>query len=268
MSSRKKSFSVSWLSIAFWIVVTATAAFLLLPTLVIIPVSFTTQAALDFPPRGFSLKWYAEIWSNPMWSDAIVSSLKVGLLTALAATVFGTLTALGVSLLRGVEGRFGEGVALAPLVTPVITLSIGIYMTFAKWGLAGTTIGLAIAHTVLAIPFVVVSVRASLETVNPNLQLASLGLGASRWLTFHRVLLPLIMPGVVAGAILAFMTSWDEVVVALFLSSPAVRTIPVVIWAQVRADISPTVAAVATLLIVVSAVGLSAATFIGRHQKK
>jgi putative spermidine/putrescine transport system permease protein len=153
---------------------------------------------------------------------------------------------------------------LSPLVTPVIVLAIGTFMVFARWGLAGTYAGLIIAHSVLALPFVVVSVSASLQTLNPNLELAGLGLGAGPWRTFLRITLPLILPGMVAGAVFAFITSWDEVVTAIFLTTTTLRTIPVLVWGQVRTELSPAVAAVGTILIAISASGLAASLFVRR----
>jgi putative spermidine/putrescine transport system permease protein len=152
-------------------------------------------------------------------------------------------------------------------VTPVIVLAVGIYMVFVRWGLSGTLLGLALAHTVLATPFVIVSVSASLQMLNPNLELASLGLGAGPVRTFRRVTLPLIMPGALSGAIFAFITSWDEVVVAIFLTNASLRTIPVVIWSQVRAEMDPTMAAVGTILIVVSALGLGLIHLLWQRQR-
>jgi putative spermidine/putrescine transport system permease protein len=161
-----------------------------------------------------------------------------------------------------------RAIVLSPLVSPVIVLAVGVFMVFARWGLSGTLLGLVIAHTVLALPFVVVSVTATLHGVNPNLELAALGLGARPWRTFRRITLPLIMPGVVTGAIFAFITSWDEVVIAIFMTTTSLRTVPVLVWGQMRTEISPAVAAVGTILIAISAAGLAAVSLLRRRARQ
>lgn len=240
----------------FGAVVVLIAAFLLLPTIVIVPLSFTSGTTINFPPEGFSTRWYRAILEDEAWQSATLTSLEVALLTMVAAVCLGTAAALALD--RGsIPGRsLVRGAVLTPLVTPVIVLAIGMFMTFVPLGLAGNYAGLVIAHTVLALPFVVITVTASLQTVNPNLELASLGLGAPPWRTFRRITLPLILPGVAAGAVFAFITSWDEIVAAIFLTTASLRTIPVLVWGQVRTELSPAIAAVGTILIMVSVTGL------------
>jgi putative spermidine/putrescine transport system permease protein len=181
--------------------------------------------------------------------------------------VIGTAAALSLHRSDFAGKAVLRAILLSPLVTPVIVLAIGIFMVFARWGVAGTVPGLVIAHTVLALPFVIVAVTAMLHGVNPNLELAALGLGARPWRTFRRVTLPLIMPGVVAGAIFAFITSWDEVVIAIFMTTSSLRTIPVLVWGQMRTEISPAIAAVGTILIVISAAGLGAISLLKRKER-
>jgi putative spermidine/putrescine transport system permease protein len=241
---------------AHWIFTALVGAFLLLPMLITVPISFTDSRSIQFPPTGFSLRWYENIVSSDVWTSATITSLKVAVLTSIFSVVLGTSAALALQRAKLPGKALINALVLSPLVTPVIVLAVGIYMVFVRWGLSGTLLGLALAHTVLATPFVIVSVSASLQMLNPNLELASLGLGAGPVRTFRRVTLPLIMPGALSGAIFAFITSWDEVVVAIFLTNASLRTIPVVIWSQVRAEMDPTMAAVGTILIVVSALGL------------
>jgi len=254
--------------VVFWLAVCAVAAFLLLPTVVIIPISFTTAANTLFPPVGFSFKWYRTVIEDPAWQTATITSLKVALLTMACSVTLGTAAALALFRSQFIGKTAVRALILSPLVTPLIVLAIGVFMVFSRWGLAGTLVGLVIADTVLALPFVVVSVTATLYTVNPNLELASLGLGAGPWRTFRRVTLPLILPGVVAGAIFAFITSWDEVVMAIFLTTASLRTIPVLVWSQVRAEISPAVAAVGSILFVISALGMAAVRLILRDEQR
>jgi putative spermidine/putrescine transport system permease protein len=182
--------------------------------------------------------------------------------------VLGTAAALALFRGRFAGRALARALLLSPLVTPVVVLAIGIFMVFSRWHLVGTLTGLVAADTILAIPFVVALVTATLQTLNPNLELASAGLGAGPWRTFWRVVLPLILPGVVAGAIVAFITSWDEVVIAIFLTTPSLRTLPVLIWSGVRAELSPAVAAVGSILIIVSAMGMLAVRLITKEEPR
>jgi putative spermidine/putrescine transport system permease protein len=230
----------------------ATVLFLVGPMLVVIPMSFTEARILSWPPRGFSLQWYAEMFEDAQWSRAFVNSLQVAVFTAVLSTVLGTLGALGI-----VRGRFpGRGlvnaVVLSPLVVPVIILAIGFFAFFAVARLNGSLAALVIAHTALAVPFVVINVGTLLRTMDRNLELAAASLGANPARTFWRVTFPIVLPGIVAGALFAFVTSWDEVVVSIFITSARFRTLPVEMWEQVRQVVDPTVAAVATVVMVVT----------------
>lgn len=230
---------------------------LIAPTLIIVPMSFSSGSILRFPPPGFGTRWYANFFQSETWTAGMVTSLKVGSAAAILATVLGTLMALGL-----VRGRYpGRGIVMAivlsPLIVPVVVIAIGMYFVYTDWRLAGTMPGLILAHTSLAIPFVVVNVSVSLRTFDRTLELAAQNLGAGPIRTFFRITLPIISPSIVAGALFAFISSWDEVVVSIFLSSPIVRTLPVVMWGQVRSTIDPTIAAVATMLSAVTLVVLS-----------
>ncbi|QNQ63838.1 ABC transporter permease [Brucella sp. 6810] len=240
----------------FWGFVGLTALFLLVPTLIIVPMSFTTTSTLEFPPVGFTMDWYGKVLGSPDWRSALFNSLTVAFAASVLATIVGTAAALGLHASRFFGKTLVMGLLLSPMVTPVIVLAVGMYMVFSGWGLVATHLGLIFAHSVLAIPFVVVSVSASLRMVNPSLAPASLGLGAGHWFTFRRVTLPLIKPGVLSGAVFAFITSWDEVVIALFLADVQTRTVPIMIWNQVRTNLDPATAAVAAILITISALGV------------
>jgi putative spermidine/putrescine transport system permease protein len=214
--------------------------------------SFSSGRTLAFPPPGFSLRWYENLFGDPVWRLASETSVQVALLTALLATLLGTPAAFGL-----VRGRFrGRGVVnalvLAPMIVPLIVVAIGMYAVFARWNLLGSVAGLVIGHTALALPFVIVNVAASLRTMDRDLEAASLNLGASPLQTFWHVTLPAILPGVLAGALFAFITSWDEVVVAIFLTNPLVNTLPALMWEQVNTEIDPTVAAAANVLTVLT----------------
>jgi putative spermidine/putrescine transport system permease protein len=231
-----------------------TVFYLLAPTLVIVPMSFTEARILSFPPEGFSLQWYGRMFTDRQWSAAMLNSAEVAVLAAILATVLGTLAALALMRGRFPGKTLVNGLVLAPLIVPVVIIAIGMFSLYVRWRISGSLLGLVIAHTALALPFVVVSVSASLRTMDRNLELAAANLGADPRRTFTRITLPIILPGVLAGAIFAFITSWDEVVVAIFLTSARFRTLPVEMWEQVRQVVDPTVAAVATTLLVVTTV--------------
>ena len=242
-----------------------TVFYLLAPTLVIVPMSFTNAQILSFPPEGFSLQWYEHMLTDRQWSTGIVNSLIVGLLTAALATVLGTLAALGISRGRFPGRSLVNGLVLSPLIVPVVVIAIGMFGLFVQWKINGSVLGLVLAHTALALPFVVVNVSTSLQTMDRNLELAAANLGADPRRSFMHVTLPIILPGVVAGAIFAFITSWDEVVVAIFLTSARFRTLPVEMWEQVRQVVDPTVAAVSTTLLVVTTTLLLVLVFVRRQ---
>lgn len=242
-----------------------TVFFLMAPTLVVVPMSFTASHSLTFPPEGFSTRWYEKMLTDPQWSTGFVNSAQVAFLTAILATALGTLAALGT-----VRGRFPgrsavNALVLSPLIVPVIIIAIGMFSVFVRWKIAGTIVGLVLAHTALAVPFVVVNVATSLRTMDRNLELAAQGLGAGPVRTFRRITLPLILPGVLAGGLFAFITSWDEVVVSIFLTSARFRTLPVEMWEQVRQVVDPTVAAVSTTLLAVTST-LLVLVFVVRRQ--
>jgi putative spermidine/putrescine transport system permease protein len=232
--------------------------FLMLPAIVIIPASFSAGSALRFPPQGFSTRWYANFFTSPMWTSAAITSVKVAGVVVVLATVLGTATALGM-----VRGRYpGRAIVtalvLGPMIVPIVVLVIGMYFFFLRLGLVGSFLGVVIAHSVLALPFVVVPVGAALRGVDPSLELAAQNLGAGPGRTFLRITLPLILPAVAAGAVFAFVTSFDEVVAALFLTSPSFVTLPVVMWGQARAFLDPTLAAVSSLLMGITSLALVA----------
>lgn len=237
----------------------ATLIFLAAPLAVVMPISFSAAKYLTFPPPGWSLQWYARYFGSREWMSATVRSFEVALLTTLAATAVGTAAAL--ALRRPFRGRsLVRLIILAPMVVPVIIVAVGIYGLYAKLRMVGTLHGLVLAHTVLALPFVVVVVSATLNGFDATLELAAQNLGANQWQTFRFVTLPLIRPGLVSAALLAFVTSFDEVVVAIFVSGTQATTLPKQMWDGIRTEIDPTVAAVSTLLIAVTTavIGISA----------
>jgi putative spermidine/putrescine transport system permease protein len=242
-----------------------TVFYLLAPTLVIVPMSFTQARILSFPPQGFTLQWYQRMFTDPQWAAGIQHSAQVATLTAIIATVLGTLAALGLTRGRFPGRPLVNALALSPLIVPVVVIAIGMFGLFVQWRISGSLVGLVLAHTALALPFVIVNVGTSLRTMDRNLEMAAANLGADPRRSFLHITLPLILPGVLAGAIFSFITSWDEVVVAIFMTSARFRTLPVEMWEQVRQVVDPTVAAVSTTLLVVTTT-LLVVLFVVRRQ--
>jgi putative spermidine/putrescine transport system permease protein len=248
------AFSQNCTRVVLRIITGIVLVYLVAPIFVIVPLSFTSGQLLVFPLPGWSLQWYREFFTNPSWTSALGNSVLIGIATMCLATVLGTAAALG---LHGSRSRFKAlifGLLVTPLAVPVVIVAVALYYYFAAVGLVGTYLGLILAHTVLALPFVIVTVSATLQSFDPNLVRAALSLGSSPTRAFRTVTLPIIAPGVIAGALFAFVTSFDEVVVALFLASPQQRTLPRQIFSGVSENITPAITAAAVILLVVSIV--------------
>ncbi|MFJ6269272.1 ABC transporter permease [Pseudarthrobacter oxydans] len=245
-------------------------AWLILPTLVLVPISFSETASFNFPAKGFSLQWYEKFFTDISWVRSLLLSLQVAVLVTIISTVAGTLAAFGIWKMKARGRALVEGYLLTPMMIPGIILAVGLYSVFLKLGLLGTVPGFVLAHTVLALPFVVVNVLTSLEGMDSRLELAAASLGASRPVTFVRIVLPLIVPGVSAGAVFAFVTSFDEVIVSLFIQSPGLQTLPVKVFRSVTQDTDPTVAAVSVIVTVFSIVAVSVAQlrFLNKKRQK
>jgi putative spermidine/putrescine transport system permease protein len=234
---------------------TAIYIFLMLPLMVVFPISLSSAAYMQFPPPGLSWQWYERFLDDPQWIDATVRSLYIGVATAILGLALGV--PLAFSLVRGkFPGRWlVDRIALAPLIVPTIILSIAIYGLFAKLKLIGEWYGLVIAHTVLALPFVVLVMSAGLRDFDRGLEQAAEGLGASRVRTLMRVTLPLLRPSLVSAGLLAFISSFDELVVALFLAGPNM-TLPKKMFDNILMEIDPTIAAVSVLQILLVSIVL------------
>ena len=225
--------------------------YLLLPILIVVPISLNDSSFLSFPPEKWSLRWFQNLIDAPVWLRSALASLKVAALSAIFAVVLGTLASL--ALVRG-KLPFRSGITvilLSPLIVPYVIVGLAIYIMFLKFGLTQTTLGFVLVHTCLAVPYVLINVSSGLVAVDRRLEMAAMNLGASPIQTFFRVTLPLILPSVLAGALFAFVISWDEVVVAIFLSGPDLTTLPVTMWSGIRVQIDPTVAAVSSLALIV-----------------
>lgn len=222
------------------------------PIVVVIVLSFSSASYLTFPPPAFGLRWYREYLGSRDWLAATALSIEVAMAVVILSTFLGTLATLGLARLPRIARMLATGLILSPLIVPVIIVAIGVYYAFARYGLVGTPTGLILAHTCMAVPFVVTSVGASLAGFDRRLEMAALSLGATPFGTFRQVTLPLIMPGVLVGALFAFITSFDELVVALFLSGANAVTLPRRMWEDLRYALDPTIAAVSTLTILVT----------------
>jgi len=222
---------------------------LIAPILIVIPLSFAPGRSFQFPPKGFSLQWYENIFTNEQWSSSLVNSLTIAVLVAVVSTVLGTLAALAISWSTRFSGIV-RAVLIAPMVMPGIISAVAMYSLFLHWKLNNTLGGFVIGHSVLAIPFVIIAVEANLHSYDRNLNRAAATLGSAPMSTFFRITLPQILPGVLSGLGFAFITSFDEVVLALFIQGPSIKTLPVQMWNSVRQETDPTMSAVASLLAV------------------
>ena len=236
----------------YWAFCAAILIFLVAPIGAIVPLSFNSGSLLSYPLAGLSTRWYQELITSPYWMAAFRNSLIVALATTAISTPLGALAALGMNRLSPRWRPLVMSLLIAPMVAPVIVLATGAYFLYAPLRLTDSYLGLILAHTTLAAPYVVLAVNASLQGFDTGLLRAASSLGATPRLAFIRVLLPMIGPGVAAGAIFAFVTSWDEVVVSIFLTTARFQTLPVQMWSQVNEVVDPTVAAVSTLLLVVT----------------
>lgn len=226
--------------------------FLVLPILAIVPLSFSAGSFLHYPLPGLSTRWYAEFFTSQFWLPAIWNSLVVGIAATVLASALGTLAAIGLWRTRFPGRAAAIAFIASPMVVPEVVAAVGIYFAFAPAGLTNSYTGLILAHTALATPFVVITVLATLTGFDPTLLRAAGSLGASPVTAFFRVMLPLIMPGVVSGALFAFAISFDDVIMALFLAGPGQRTLPRQMFSGINENISLTITAAATLLILTS----------------
>ncbi len=228
---------------------TAVLLYLLAPILAIIPLSFSSSSFLAYPMPGWSLQWYENLFTSAEWGRATKNSFIVAPAATMVATVLGTLTAVGLARVNFAGKGLLMSILIAPMVVPIVVVGVACYLFFARIGLSDTYLGLIVVHAALGAPFVVTTVLATLQGFNHNLVRASLSLGAGPVQTFFRVTLPVIAPGVISGALFAFATSFDEVVVTLFIAGPDQVTLPRQMFTGIRENINPTIAAVATLLI-------------------
>ena len=269
--------------------------FLILPILIVLPLSFNvepyfsfTPGMLAFDPDAFSLRWYKDIfrngmqapdapldwawmsdtWNNSQWMRAIRNSFFIGICATLLSTSLGTVAAIGLSRSEMPHRRLIMSILISPMIVPLVITASGMFFFYSKVHLSQTYLGVIMAHAVLGTPFVIITVTATLVGFDKSLVRASNSLGAGPIETFFKIQMPLIVPGVISGGLFAFITSFDEVVAVLFLASPEQRTIPRQMWSGIREQISPTILAVATLLVLLSIVLLTVIELLRRRSER
>jgi putative spermidine/putrescine transport system permease protein len=242
--------------------------FLIAPILVIMPLSFNPEPYFSYPLSGISLRWYEEFFLSERWLFAIKNSMIIAIATTVVSTFLGTLAALGLTMAR-IPGRpLIMSVLISPLIVPVIISAVGMFFFYARLGMTGSFVGIILAHSVLATPFVIITVTATLSGFDRSLLRAGASLGAKPQTVFFQIMLPLILPGVISGALFAFVTSFDEVVVVLFIAGPDQRTLPRQMFSGIREMISPTITAAATVLIVLSVAMLASLEMLRRRNER
>ena len=269
--------------------------FLILPILVVLPLSFNVEPYFSFTPgmlaldpEAFSLRWYKDIlrngmaapdaplnlawfadtWNNAQWMRAIRNSFFIGICATLLSTALGTLAAIGLSRSEMPYRRLIMSILISPMIVPLVITAAGMFFFYSKIHLSQTYIGVIMAHAVLGTPFVIITVTATLVGFDKSLVRASNSLGAGPIQTFFKIQMPLIIPGVISGGLFAFITSFDEVVAVLFLASPEQRTVPRQMWSGIREQISPTILAVATLLVLLSIILLTVIELLRRRSER
>ncbi len=249
--------------------------FLIAPIVVIIPLSFNavpfftfTPEMLSLDPAGYSLRWYEDFFTNENWLGSVKNSFFIAFWATIISTSLGTVAALGLSRAEMPYKSLIMAILISPMIVPLIISAAGMYFFYSKIGLSNTYLGVILAHAALGTPFVVITVTATLTGFDNNLMRAAANLGATPTTTFFRVVVPLILPGVISGGLFAFITSFDEVVVVLFVASYEQRTIPWQMFSGIREQISPTILAVATLLICISVLLLATLEMLRRRNER
>lgn len=232
----------------------AVYAFMIVPTLIVIPISFGGSEELTFPPRVWTLELYQQLLSSSSWMSSILQSVKVASMTTVLATLIGVPAAYGLVRFEFPGKRLVLFMLMSPIVVPVIVIALGLYLYLSRLHLVGTTAGVVAGHVAYATPFMVMMVMAGVKKLDPALELAASIMGAARRTILMRVVLPQLHPSISAGALFAFLVSFDELVMAWFISSPNTMTLPVKMYTSVQWEISPIIAAVSALLTLLSIV--------------
>lgn len=255
----------TWAHIAFC---AAVFIFLAAPIIAVIPVSFSSSTFIYYPLPGYSMQWYDRLAHSERWISAMGYSVFFGLVSSLLAVILGTLAAIGLSRPEMPFRKTITALMLSPIVVPVVIIALGMYLVWVRVGLYGTALGVILGHTVVITPFVLITVTASLEHFDWTYVKAASGLGASPFRILRSVILPLILPGILSGGVVAFATSLDEIVVTIFIGSSDLRTIPLEMFAGIRENISPEITAAATIMTIVASILLLSVEFIRRRGER
>ena len=260
-SGQKLSFG----QFSIWVFAILVLLFLAAPVLIIAIISFNDSRILSFPPHSISLRWFSRVLNDPDWIAALWVSLRVAAMTTVCATTVGFFAAL--ALVRGNLKRKMAiyGFILTPMIVPNIIVAIAFYMAFARLGASGSIVAMAIGHAILALPITVIILTASLQGLDERYERAALSLGASQWQTMRMVTLPLALPGLISAALFAFLTSFDELLISLFLAGVNRQTLTVRVWNSLSMELEPSIAAVSTLLIVMTVIILLVNAVFQRH---
>lgn len=237
---------------------------LILPLLAAVPISFSAGSFLSYPLPGFSMQWYEKVFLDGPWLSALWNSLLIGLLSTLIATPLGTLAAYAFARGYLPFPTTLLGLLIAPMIVPPVITGLGLYFAFSRLGLTSTLAGVVVAHAVLATPFVLITVSATLQGFDLKLMQAAASLGASPARAFLNILVPIMAPGILSGALFAFATSFDEVVVTLFIAGPVQRTLPLKMFEGIRDNIDPSILAMATFLMCIAVLTLISASLLMR----
>lgn len=239
--------------------------FLVTPIVVVIPLSFGAESLFTYPIHAFSLRWYEALLRSDAWQRALRNSLVVGLATTLIATTVGAAAAVGLDRLRSRWRSVLVGVLISPMIVPGVVIALGLFLFYSPLGLAGSLTGIVVAHTILGIPFVVITLSAALLGFDANLIRAAANLGAPPFTAHRRIMLPLLLPALTASALFVFVTSFDEFIVVSFLAGPEQYTLPLQMWSGVHDDVNPTILAAATLFVSASILVLIAVEVLRRR---
>jgi putative spermidine/putrescine transport system permease protein len=257
---------LGWLRLVLAGIGVLVGLFLLLPILLIIALSFGSSQWLQFPPPTWTLKWYRQLFADPEWLTAFTTSLEIAVVVMVLSTIFGLMASFGLTRGRFPGREFLRALFLTPMVLPVVVLAVALYGLFLRVHLNGTFVGFVIAHLVVALPFAIISITNSLERFDRSIEDAAVLCGASPLEAKLRVTVPAIRLGIFGAAIFSFLASWDEVVIAIFMASPDLQTLPVRIFSSLRQDLSPVVAAVSSLLVGLTALLMLLAALLRRDK--
>lgn len=256
-----------FLRLLFTVLIIFILTFILLPILTIGMMSFNGSRSLSFPIPELTLQWYQNYFNSDIWLSATMYSFQIGFFTACLTTVLGTLAAY--ALVRGkFKGKHITYILLVtPLIVPPMVLAIALYFFFVELGMIGSIIPIVVGHSIMTLPLFLVTVSSSLQGINENLERASLSLGASRVGTFFRITFPLILPGIISGALFSFLLSFDELLIPMFLGGVNITTLPTQIWGSLTYQVDPTVSAVSSLIIIVMVVLILTGQYFSRKKE-